>query len=413
MSTRRPRLVALAFALLLLGLLGASAQAGAAKPRPAKVRQEAAASSADRGPVIEFWDGTSWTQQADPIPGGFGLLSAITARSADDAWAVGSHTSEVGALAEHWNGSSWQQVAVPSPSGAKSVSLSGVAEVSPANVWAVGEWFGKRKDAWGEDASTLVEHWDGSSWTIIPSLPPRGSATLSAVAPLSATNIWAVGGYETHPGGLSRTLVLHWNGTAWKRVASPHPGSGQKYSDSSLSGVAAISSKSAWAVGTYLRIQGRHHSYQTLTLQWNGRNWKRVPSPNARGGNGLTAVAVAGRNNAWAVGGHWNGVTGRLLTEHWNGHAWRILPAQSGYPDSDGQILTSVTTVPGGGVLAAGLRSYEDAQCYYGIIERGNEHGWSPVTAPDLFAAQFSGIAAASPTAVWILANFAEEPCSG
>ena len=408
----RLRLVGLFFALLSFALLVASAQAGVAEPQLGQVKQTApAAYSADRGPVIEFWDGATWTQEADPIPGGFGTLSAVVALSPSDAWAVGSHTSSVGALALHWDGSAWQQVSMPIPSGAKDVSLNGVGAVSATDVWAVGTWFGARKDAWGEDGGTLIEHWDGSSWTIVPSLPPRGSATLSAVAALSATNVWAVGSYKAHAGGLGRTLVMHWNGTAWKRVASPHPGR-RHYADSGLSGVAAVSPESVWAVGSYYRAQGRHGSYQTLSLNWNGQKWKQVPTPNAHGGNGLTAVAVAGRNNVWAVGGHWNGVTGWLLAEHWNGHAWRILPADSGYPGSDGQILTSVTTVPGDGVLAAGLTSYEDAQCYYGIIEHSNGHAWSPVTAPNLLAAQFSGIAAASPRAVWVLANYAEEPCN-
>ena len=288
-----------------------------------------------------------------------------------------------------------------------------MSAVSPTDVWAVGGWTGGRKDAWGEESNTLIEHWDGTSWTIVASPPYRGNAGLSAVVALSATNVWAVGSSGAHSGGLSRTLVLHWSGTTWKRVASPHPGSGQKYSDSSLSGVAAVSSKSVWAVGSYYRVQDRHGSYQTLTLHWNGQKWKQVRSPNARGGNGLSAVAVAARSNVWAVGGHWNGVTGRLLAEHWNGNVWQIVPAQSGYPDSDGQILTSVTTGPGDGVLAAGLRSYEDAQCYYGIIEHWNGTAFAPVTAPDIPAVQFSAIAAASPKAVWVLANFAEEPCSG
>ncbi len=263
----------------------------------------------------------------------------------------------------------------------------------------------------GEDGGTLIEHWDGSSWTIVPSLPPRGSATLSAVAALSAKNVGPLALTKLTPGDSVARLSCIGTG----RPGSGWPArilAGRHYADSGLSGVAAVSPESVWAVGSYYRAQGRHGSYQTLSLNWNGQKWKQVPTPNAHGGNGLTAVAVAGRNNVWAVGGHWNGVTGWLLAEHWNGHAWRILPADSGYPGSDGQILTSVTTVPGDGVLAAGLTSYEDAQCYYGIIEHSNGHAWSPVTAPNLLAAQFSGIAAASPRAVWVLANYAEEPCN-
>jgi hypothetical protein len=58
---------------------------------------------------------------------------------------------------------------------------------------------------------------------------------VSAVAATSVRNAWAVGG------GF-RTVILHWNGTAWKRVPSPSL-------TGSLSSVAAISSGDAWAVG--------------------------------------------------------------------------------------------------------------------------------------------------------------------
>ena len=37
---------------------------------------------------------------------------------------------------------------------------------------------------------------------------------VSAVAATSARNAWAVGGGP-------RTVILHWNGAAWKRVPSP------------------------------------------------------------------------------------------------------------------------------------------------------------------------------------------------
>ena len=114
---------------------------------------------------------------------------------------------------------------------------------------------------------------------------------VSAVAATSVRNAWAVGG------GL-RTLILHWNGTAWKRVPSPSLAG-------SLSSVAAISGGDAWAVGDTSTQPGRG---APLILHWNGKAWKRVPSPTRGAGTCSTAwppppPAMPGRSAtpAWAL----------------------------------------------------------------------------------------------------------------
>src|SRR5689334_2303673 len=112
------------------------------------------------------------------------------------------------------------------------------------------------------------------------SLPVSGF--LTAVAATSARNAWAVGG--TNDG---KTLIGHWNATAWKRVPSPSPPGAQ------LHGVAATSATNAWAVG--------QTNTGILILHWNGTAWKREPSPAAAGGI-LFGVAATTARNAWAVG---------------------------------------------------------------------------------------------------------------
>ena len=55
------------------------------------------------------------------------------------------------------------------------------------------------------------------------------------MAATSASNAWAVG--DTMTGDTSfKTVILRWNGNAWKQVPSPAPGG-----SSNLSGVAATS----------------------------------------------------------------------------------------------------------------------------------------------------------------------------
>jgi len=80
------------------------------------------------------------------------------------------------------------------------------------------------------------------------------------VAATSASNAWAVGNTS------SGTLIVRWNGTAWKRVPSPGR------AGSLLYGVAATSARNAWAVGDTSKIN--HGSSETLILRWNGTSWK-------------------------------------------------------------------------------------------------------------------------------------------
>jgi hypothetical protein len=62
---------------------------------------------------------------------------------------------------------------------------------------------------------------------------------------------------------VSKTVIAHWNGSAWNQVPSPSP------PQSGLADVAATSARNAWAVGSY----GSTHP-ETLILRWNGTSWK-------------------------------------------------------------------------------------------------------------------------------------------
>jgi hypothetical protein len=182
----------------------------------------------------------------------------VIAISASDAWAVGS-----GALALHWNGSSWARVPVPHP-GTFANGLRGVAAVSASDVWAVGSW----QDT-PTAVKTLIVHWDGTRWTKVPS-PSFGAGSqygsvLTGVSATSASDVWAVGYYsKANPSATFQSLILHWDGTTWTQVPTP---SGIGYR-SRLFAVSAVSTSDAWAVGYY----GIDRS---LILHWNGTTWSR------------------------------------------------------------------------------------------------------------------------------------------
>jgi hypothetical protein len=176
-------------------------------------------------------------------------------------WAVGGGGGGGRTLVEHWNGTSWSHVLAPAPG--LSSFLNGVTAISASDAWAVGSFFGP---AIGTRVLTL--HWDGTAWhqVFAPTPGPVGSS-LEAVSATSATDVWAVGGYKTS-NGLRRTVSVHWDGTSWRRVPTPNPGGG-----SSLSGTSAVSATDAWAVGYTNPFGG---GQVPLILHWNGTAWTSV-----------------------------------------------------------------------------------------------------------------------------------------
>jgi hypothetical protein len=148
------------------------------------------------------------------------------------------------------------------------------------------------------------------SWTGGAQPPSPGTTfnALQGVSVISACDAWAVG-FEFSGSGTEQTLIEHWDGSAWKVVSSPDPGSNTNV----LTSVRAVSATCSWAVGSYSDSAG----YKTLILHWNGTKWRRVPSPNSSAPvNSLAAVAAASRTDVWAVGSFGNGAANQPLALH-------------------------------------------------------------------------------------------------
>jgi hypothetical protein len=183
---------------------------------------------------------------SSPSPGTqFNELNGVAAISANDVWAVGiAETNGVQqTLIEHWDGSNWSVVASPNATGTVTNQLYAVAAVSTNDVWAVGAFTS------GSNVESLIEHWDGTSWSIVSN---PGSGQLSGIAVVSPTEIWAVGNQLINFTNF-QTLIEEWNGTSWTVVASPNPGANSDI----LHGAAADpSSGQAWAVGDFVDTNG-------------------------------------------------------------------------------------------------------------------------------------------------------------
>jgi hypothetical protein len=97
-------------------------------------------------------------------------LAGVSAASTTDAWAVGTdEVTEQLPLAEHWNGTTWAKTTVPLPAGVPQAVFNGTDDLGPGNAWAVGD----TETADGDGQRTLIEHWAGSAWAIVPSPNPE------------------------------------------------------------------------------------------------------------------------------------------------------------------------------------------------------------------------------------------------
>jgi hypothetical protein len=274
----------------------------------------------------------------------------------------------------------WRDVPAAHPG----TALYGIGVVSANDIWAVGLIYQ------GTIARTLIEHWNGVQWSIVPS-PNVGteSTYLFMVSAVSANDIWAFG---THNG---RTLAIHWDGTQWSIVPTPNPGINENY----LVDVEAVSANDVWAVG-YFR-NGPPYASQMFIVHWDGKSWSQVPAPNTGiFSNVLTSVDAISANDMWAVGYSMEqnapASQTRTLTIHWDGNTWSVVP--SGFF----QQLSSVSAVSSNDVWAVGSNEL------YIISIHWNGSNWSEVLTPNIAnnTINLNDVAAISSNDVWAVGYY-------
>jgi len=310
--------------------------------------------AAQRSTLAIHWNGTAWSKVNTPNgTNEVNWLIGADAVSANDVWAVGysatnpPEQSTSKTLIEHWNGTAWSVVPSPNPNvplpGGPPISnqLFGVDAVSANDVWAVG------LSSNFTTGRTFIVHWNGTSWTTIPSPSPGEYGWLRSVSAVSATDVWAAGTYRNN--GNQVTLTLRWNGTKWNVVPSANDGPFTQ----ELFKIRAISANDVWAVGYHNAVFGFSQAFQTSIFHWNGSAWSVVPSPDQNQlNNYLWSVAGASATDAWAVGFYDTGTQLKTMTQHWDGAAWTIQPSPNGSTYIDE--LTDVAVVSPSDVWAVG-----------------------------------------------------------
>lgn len=238
--------------------------------------------------LVERWNGSGWaaqdTSKVVRAPSN-STLSGVSCVTATACIAVGSFRNGDGismTLTERWTGSRWLRD--PSPSPPDGGELDSVLCPSITLCVAVGSTPGR----------TLVEKWSGGKWTIEASPTPPGVLThcgytigciaLNAVSCATTSSCIAVGHFATaHNIETLGTLVEGWDGSTWTIQATPDVGS-----FGYLNGISCISAVLCIAVGYGASANGND-----LAEQWNGSNWATQTLADLNAPNAISCSSAA------------------------------------------------------------------------------------------------------------------------
>jgi hypothetical protein len=167
------------------------------------------------------------------------MFNAVSEITPINLWAAGFQFNCHGLLTTmmlHGDGKSWHVVATPPLRTNDNSAFNGVVALATHNVYAVGY-----QPAANGAVLTLIEHFNGSAWSVVPS--PNGNSTgnvLQAISADSPTDIWAVGD-RVAPNIEVQTLVEHFDGSRWTVVPSPNPVTGSDLDQNVMLSVKALS----------------------------------------------------------------------------------------------------------------------------------------------------------------------------
>jgi hypothetical protein len=309
------------------------------------------------------FDGTTWTQQAMTTP--IGIPEGVAAISSSNAWAVGLNLNNVSGvvseIVENFNGKEWVVVPDVDLIGKDFVDngvdegivndefLTSISSISANDIFAGG--FVETDIV----IAPFVEHWDGTKWSLTPSLPIHNGANetdLNGISALSDTDVWAVG--FTNINALAGTPESwHFDGKKWTEI------DGAPNCFCAFTSVTAIAANDIWAVGYQLFPNGGFFGIP-MAQHFNGTKWTLtpIPSPNFSIDVGQVPLRVAAvsSTSVFAVSGRLDPYTflGQPFVEHWNGSHWslELLPLCPLNVQECG--VSGVAALPTGEVWAAG-----------------------------------------------------------
>jgi hypothetical protein len=262
-------------------------------------------------------NGSAWTKEPFPSKNDE-EVTAAAASSAGNVWAFTGTVFGGGSRALRWNGASW------SVAGSLPRAVGSAVVLSPTNVWAFGQ-------PYSPSAQLGAWHYNGHTWSAV-----SGGQGLGGGSAVSAGDIWAYAG----------TSVARWNGSSWTRtsVAGLLPARSSE-NDPAVTAVYAVSAGNVYAIGSGNYGDG---GGPTVVLHYNGTSWSRVAEGNY-GGTGQVGQSVCGDGH----GGLWIPIPGSdgeqsYLLHYSGGHLTNV-----SFRPSTLDIL-SVAQVPGTSQILGG-----------------------------------------------------------
>ncbi|GAA3222900.1 hypothetical protein GCM10010468_49000 [Actinocorallia longicatena] len=275
-----------------------------------------AAGSEGNGYALALWrfEGGKWTRVKNPWSF---APAAMAAAGPKKAWITGVDLRS--SIALFYNGKSWKRTAFPGPG--LPVDLAAAPDGTAVSV--AGDPFNGR---------FAVHTWKNGRWARanVP-LPP--GAVVSTVAAGSRKDVW-IGGTQPAGNGLFGSLLLHWNGRAWRQI--PIAGTSDK--------ARGINKIVIDAPGRMWALRG---STETTLVRWNGKRVSEAPLPNK---GGALTLATDGAGGVWLLPYSSSKATAAPYL-HWTKGRWAAPawgPRRTGVPG-----LGDIERVPGTRILVS------------------------------------------------------------
>lgn len=259
----------------------------------------------DRGdnfPLIETYDGTTWTPSVAPLPQGYGppangFLYSVSCATDGSCAAVGDYLDPAGyqqGLLETLSGGSWTAT-----EGARATSSSGgLMNIRSVSCGATGQCMAAGDYASGSSYSPLVYELTSGAWHVEAAPPPppdyQTGLVLSSVSCPDASDCVIVGSYDSDNSQGSVTsqgVILSMSAGTWSAEEAPLPPNADPAADSV--GLQVLDSVDCTAPGTcvagggYVDTSGNGDA---LLLDLQSGSWSPSEAP-----------VPAGEVNQWAI----------------------------------------------------------------------------------------------------------------
>lgn len=283
-------------------------------------------------PVVERWNGRTWTRETLPDLHRSATVRLMAAGSPTDVWAVGTSGEEVpeGAVTWvlHYDGTAWREVPFPVGSTPSSMYFTGAA-VTGGHLWLVGT----------KGSAVIIQEWDGRAWHARkpPTRCERGGTstggmpnfcTFTSIVAFAPDDVWACGNGSWS--GFQGPSLFHWDGTTWQTVDVG--GNQQLYTFDAIGG---RSSGDLWAVGNLF------NSGTPYVVHGGGSSWTVVGGlPDGL----LPGVALDPAGRPWVISN--TQAPDATLNLYAPSGSWASARAPRP-PDVAGVTLNAITAVPG------------------------------------------------------------------